>query len=185
MLYDVLKKSVKKHFYITYFEKFKSESSEYYIERYVAKHPLLKPKLIVHNDEPYGFKNVTKTVASLENFPIYCEYEYLIDEDGEKVIENFDLYSETHLKISDKIIKAIELSKNYANTLSVERINSLNNQAEQMLVISSNLFSFLLEKLEQDFLGDRVNTLDIEAGINTYFKNFNDFIQKLDTILTK
>ena len=39
----------------------------------MAKHLLLKPELIVVNDQPHGFKQASQRVKTLEKFPIFVE----------------------------------------------------------------------------------------------------------------
>ena len=45
MSIEEVRQTIKDHLYIIFGEKFKNDSNNTFIERYVAKHPLLKPEL--------------------------------------------------------------------------------------------------------------------------------------------
>ena len=80
MSMDALREIIKKHLFIIFSEKFNADNSGGFVERYVGKHPLLRPEFIVVNDQVHGFKKASKKMATLEEFPIYLELEGIQNE---------------------------------------------------------------------------------------------------------
>ena len=124
MTINEVKNTIKKHLYIVFKENFTSDSNTF-IERYVAKHPLLKPELIVINDQIQGFKKASKKVSSLEDFPIFLEIEGLLNDEESCYIDGIDLYAEANVNCQKRLSDIIYLSKMYAQHVSLERVLEL------------------------------------------------------------
>ena len=143
--YDLIVPKLKSHFFIIFSEKFYQKNSGVFIERFVAKHALLRPKLIVVNDQVHGFKKMSQHVASLEKFPIFIEIEGQTDDDGNEYITNIDLYSEANISCQDRLSDIIYLSNSFKKTVSLDRVLSVNNPTKENMVIFSKLQSLLPE----------------------------------------
>ena len=98
---------IKQFLYIIYTETYQNKTNSTFIERYVAKHPLLKPELIVINDQIQGFKKVSKKVMSLEEFPIYLEIE------GMDVIENLNLFDVNNIPLLSNLFQLSNIDPYY------------------------------------------------------------------------
>ncbi len=186
MIYTILTKLLKLHLFIVLSEKFKSESSELFVERYVAKHHLLRPEFIVVNDQVHGFKKTSEALKSLEEFPIYLEIEYSQTEDQEKLIENIDLYAESHSKSSGKLTDIGYLANLYSKTVSIEHIYHLNIPGEESLIIYSKINDILTEGyLEEDLKEGLVSETEISLMVEVYLLGFLNILKRLDEILVK
>ena len=126
MIYKLLTDEVKKQLYIVYHEKYTNQDKTIIIERYIAKHPLLKPKLIIINDQVQGFKKINRKIESLEQFPIYVEIQYTIDEDKEKYVTEYHIYTEADIQVQDQLNEIIYLSQKYTNEVRLNRIFLVN-----------------------------------------------------------
>ena len=49
MPFSNIKETIKKHIYIIFSEKFVNNANNTFIERFVAKHPVLRPEFIIVN----------------------------------------------------------------------------------------------------------------------------------------
>lgn len=130
--------------YIIYSEKYENLSKDAFVERYVAKHPLLKPELIVVNDQLHGFKKTAKRLSSLEELPIYLEIEGVI-EDEMYYIDSFDLYCETNLNCQKRLIDMIYVSNLFSKFVKVDRNIDVANPKKETLVISSKLQESMID----------------------------------------
>jgi len=139
VLHEILTEIIRKHLYIIYFEKFKHETSEYYIERYVAKHPDLKPELIVVNDQLHGFKRVSEQVKTLENFPIYIEIEYGEVETVGSVVEQIELYSEAMVSFQVQRPEIKALVADYQKSVAIDSVNTVMGTESASIVIYSTI----------------------------------------------
>ncbi len=155
------------------------------IDRYVAKHPLLKPELIVVNDQVHGFKKIKTRLKSLEEYPIYFECEYQ-KEDDELILETLELYAEAQLE-SDRRIRDIKyLANTYASTINVDIVQQINKPEHQSIVISSRLNDELLERFSSDDEGmNAIQEQDLILLIEVSFLSFINFIKLLDDVLVK
>jgi hypothetical protein len=151
MPFNEISNTIKKHIYIICSEKFVGDNSTNFIERYVAKHPLLRPEFIVVNDEIHGFKRMSKKVSSLEQFPIYLEVEGIID-DSIHYIESIDLYSEADISCQKRLTDIIYLSKLYENYIQLDRIINVSNPKSEKLVIISKVQEFLINITEDSIM---------------------------------
>lgn len=186
MVYTTLNEILRKKIHIITVEKFATDGGTTTIERFVGKHPLLKPELIVVNDQPYGFKKLKKEFLSLENYPIYFEIEISQTEEDGTVIENFELYTETKIALGDKTDEVIKLNKKFDKSISVEQIRRLNEPGHEILVIYSKLNElFYTQYLEEDVHDGLVNEQDILGVFEQYIDNFVAFITGFDDIVSK
>lgn len=187
MIYDVILKLLKKHFYILGKERFKSTLNNRVLERYSAKHPLLTPELIVVNDQPYGFRRQNRQNKSLERFPIYCEIEYFYhNEEDMQFLESIDLYSEINISVQNKLNTLKTLAKKYEQFVLVERIKRVGVDDESAILIYSKIGQYLLEQfyddeLEEDFVDEEY----IEQELTRYLVGFSNFIRVVDEIFIK
>ena len=97
---------------------------------------------MVVDDEPYGFKHMSKHVVGLESFPIYIEIEYSKGSDDDKIIDSIEIYSETTLKSDAYIDDILSLNQVYRKTILVDRIQRL-NEANMSFLFSCNNFKLL------------------------------------------
>ena len=125
MLHEILLNELKKNFYIVHESSYSNKTSKRELERYICKHKLLKPELIIVNNQPYGFKRIKKSLLSLEEFPIQCEIEWF-EEDDEIVIESFELLSEIKTTFQDKSQSFQTLCKKFKSNIHVEYSQSIN-----------------------------------------------------------
>lgn len=184
MVYDILMKLLNKHLFVVMKEKYKSESSDAFVERYVAKHLLLRPELIVVNDQVFGFKKMSEKLKGLEKLPIYFEIEYAQDENQDKVIESFDLYAETQVKSSGKLADIGFLANLYSKTISVEHTHYLNVPGEESLLVYSKMMDiFSEEDFEMDIEEGLITEAEAALMIEVHLISFVNFVKLLDEIL--
>ncbi|MCP4049365.1 MAG: hypothetical protein GY730_01475 [bacterium] len=186
MTYDSFIKLVRKHMYVVFFEKFKNEHAPGYIERYVAKHNLLKPGFLVLNDQVHGFKRVSKNLRSLENFPIYLEFEYSENEKGEKYIEEVELYAEAKISSSLNLSDLVYLADVYNKTIIVEKVKRINDLNSESYIIYSRLGEVIQEEfMEEDLMHGCVSKSEIDLMIEVNLVSFVNFIKLMDEMLFK
>ncbi len=184
MIYDLLINSFKKKLYVVSYEKFKSDTANRFIERFILKHSLLKPKIILHNEQPFGFEQTAKQHLTLEKFGIYGEIIYYIDEDDTtNYLEGFNLYAEREIDdFTNKLTKLITLGATYQKYIDLERVQTL-GESFNMLVISSKLEDQLMDFVEEES-DNFISTSDlITSTINIYLSKFLEFIKEVDNIL--
>ena len=169
--------TITSYLFIIYSEKYNNITQDAFVERYVAKHPLLKPELIVVNDQLHGFKKTAKRLSSLEELPIFLEIEGVIEEEL-YYIDSFDLYCETNLNCQKRLIDMIYLTNLFSNYVKVERNIDVSNPKKESLVISSKLQELLLnsdiEGLEN--LEAQLTSLESSShnSITSVFENSED-----------
>jgi hypothetical protein len=195
MMYDLLMQQLRKHFYLVFHERYQNEgANDHVIERHGGKHPLLRPELIIVNDQVHGFKRINKRYSSLENFPILVEIEYVIDE-GEKFVEFIDLHAEALIKFKNRIKDLTYLANVYHRTVVVENIQTLTTPTEESLVIYSRLNEVLAElSINRDDEDDDEDGLSSEAAmsesefsliVETYLVSFVNFLKAVDDVVVK
>ena len=194
MMYDLLMQQLRKHFYLVFHERYQNEGSHnHVIERHGGKHPLLRPELIVVNDQVHGFKRVNKRYTSLENFPIFVEIEYIVDE-GEKFVEFIDLHAEALIKFKNRIKDLTYLANVYHRTVVVENIQTLTSPIEESLVIYSRLNEVLTEigiTQDQDDentipeRSDEMSESEFSLIVETYLVSFVNFLKAVDDVVVK
>ncbi len=185
MLYDVLLRVLQKHLYIVFREKFFNEDSEVQLERLISKHSLLKPELIVLDDEIQGFKKVSKQVKSLEKFPVYIEIESS-DLDDNRIIENLDLYSETKIRCESHYEDIEYLAGVYNKTIKVERITRFNDPSYDALLIASTIGDVIdAHFLENDIDEALMTEQELELLFEVNIVSFLNFIKIMNDVLVK
>ena len=189
-VYEALFSVIQKHLYVVYKDTFYNASSDTYLERIIAKHPLLKPEFIVLNDEVQGFKKMDEKVSSLEKFPIYIEFEYQ-KEDGVFFLDSIDMYAESKIRYSEHSDDIAYLAKVYNKTIQVERITRFTDLNYESLIISS-----LIERIIDDFvvnqddgedaLGEGSPVLsELVLMLDMYMVSFLNFIKMMNEVLVK
>lgn len=188
MMYELLMQQLRKHFYLVFHERYSADGADHVIERHGAKHPLLKPELIVVNDQVHGFKRVNKRYNSLENFPIFVEIEYVID-DGEKFVEFIDLHAEALIKFKNRMKDLTYLSHIYQRTVIVESIQTLTTPVEESIVIYSRLNEVLADMdMETDSESEELpemNESEFSLLVETYLVSFVNFLKAVDDVVVK
>jgi hypothetical protein len=186
MIYDSLINIIRKKLFIVYYEKFKSETALAYIERFVAKHPLLKPELVVLNDQPHGFKEVSEDLQSLEQFPIYVEVEHSENHDGEKFVENVEMYAECSFKIGKKIAEVNKCVQAYAKYIAFERVKRFDEEVEEACLIYSKINEiFAQEEIEEEEEENLAKEKEVEIMLNVYLNSFLAFVKIMDALIIK
>ena len=153
---------IKQFLYIIYTETYQNKTNSTFIERYVAKHPLLKPELIVINDQIQGFKKVSKKVMSLEEFPIYLEIEGMYENENIYLIDAIDLYSETILNCQSRLTDIIYIANVFSHYISFERSIDVSNPKEESIIITSKIQEYLIIKSEAENINKLTSELDYD-----------------------
>ena len=169
---ESLKDTIKKQIYIIYGEKYTNNSNHTFIERFVGKHPLLRPEFIVVNDQIHGFKKMSKKVSTLEEFPIYLEIEGIIDEDKTQFIDSIELYTESYLNCQERLTDIIYLTKRFQKYIDFERIIDVQNPKEQSIVITSKIQDFLINITEERLKEAAYNFDDNDEDDDDNLDNF-------------
>lgn len=179
-----VKHIIKNHLYIVFNENFYNESKSTFLERYVAKHPLLKPELIVVNDQLQGFKKASKKITSLEDFPIFLEIEGLKDEEN-CFIDSIDLYAEANVNSQKKLSDIIFLSNLYQDYVYLERVLDVSRAGDESLMITSKIQEQLME-LTIDNPEDGFIELEVFIKIlKNHLTIFCHIIQVLNEVIIK
>ncbi len=185
MVYNMVVSCLRKHLYMVFHERFRSESSSLVIERFAAKHVLLKPELIVVNDQLHGFKPHHKRYDGLEEFPIFVEIEY--SDDGElKMVEGLDIHAEAVLGSKDRITHIQALADQYQKTVFVEKTRLFVDPPEESLVLYSRLAELFAASYVEDELDDGALTEDkLASMLDEYLDGFSNCLQALDGVLVR
>ena len=183
-MYERILELIRTHFYVLYTESFYQKNSDIFVERIVAKHPKLRPELIVINDELQGFKKVTEHISSLEKFPIFIEIEG-VEEDGKRYVDALDVYAEGKVPISDHMTEMVFLGNLYKRVVSIDRVMRLNDVTKESMVIMSKVNELFESGLYQNLFLAEPYQEEIELTIEKYFEGLTVFVQVLDDILVK
>ena len=155
-----IKDVLKKHLYVMYSEKYVNASNNTFIERYVAKHPMLKPEFIVINDQVQGFKKISKKIRSLEEFPIYLEVEGILNDDNTYIIDSVDLYTESSINCQPYLKEIIYITSLFKEFVILERNIDVSNPKEETLVITSKIQELLFNITQDDHDIDPIEEID-------------------------
>lgn len=149
MLYDSLLKEIKNQLYIVSFERFEASNNRI-LERFVCKHPLLTPELIVVNDQAHGFRSLNKRLKSLEQFSIFCELEYEKDTESDHIdITYIDLFSEVVVDIKNRFDELEHLALSYEDYVCLHQINQVGDSEEgEAFLICSTIDDFFDQQTE-------------------------------------
>lgn len=177
MRYEQFVELIKKNIYVTAKETFDNPESEQFVDRFVGKHPLLKPELIIQDDSLQGFKSTNRKYKSLEKFPIYIEIEGVI-EDDERFIDSIDIYTEAHVKCQSRISDVMYLARRYEKTCIIDRIIRLTDLKAEYLVIMS--------KIQEIFPVDDDDESDLlKEEVDTLLKDFVNVLQCINDVTVK
>ena len=183
MFYEGITELIKKHLFVIFREKFYTNDEVEFVDRFVAKHPLLRPELIVVNDQLHGFKKISKHVASLEKFPIYLEIEGL--KDGEEIfIDHIDLYAEASVNCQNRLSDIMAVTKQFENYITLDRVIRLNNITEESLIVFSKIQNLYMEEFS-DVLCSQQDKQILLKESRDYLKKFIFFIRILDDMVIK
>ena len=171
-----IKSIITSHLYIVYSEKYQSPNKDAFIERYVAKHPLLKPELIVVNDQLHGFKQITKKLSSLEDLPIYVEIEGIINNENTYFIDSIDLYCETNINCQKRLADMIHVSHMFSKFVQVDRNINVANPKEETLFICSKLNEMLVQSFFTEDENTENSMEDIVRELVIDIKEFNELL---------
>jgi hypothetical protein len=185
MLYEIVTESLQKYLYIVHNERYGNELGTGKMERIIGKHPSLKPKLIVQDDQILGFKAIGKKERSLEAFPIFAELDYEEVEDG-LYLNTADLYCETSQNVTTNLRQILKLGKMYGQTVYLERIRRLDDPTEESLIIYSKLSELISdESFEEDLAEGFITEQEVRDIIEEKVSGFVSFITLLDAVLLK
>ena len=149
MLYDSLLKEIKNQLYIVSFERFEASNNRI-LERFVCKHPLLTPELIVVDDQAHGFRSLNKRLKSLEQFSIFCELEYEKEPESEHIdITYIDLFSEVVIDIQNRFNELEHLALSYEDYVCLHQINQVGDSEDgEAFLICSTIDDFFDQQEE-------------------------------------
>jgi hypothetical protein len=185
MVYELLIKLLRKHLYLIFHERYRNENANLVVERFGAKHPLLKPEFIILNDQVHGFKKQDHRYSGLEKFPIFVEMEYSEDED-EKLIEGIDIHAEVNIKLRDHLGEVVKLAKTFEKSVIVERTRLLTDATEESLVVYSKISELYSSSYVEDDLEEGViEEPELTQMIEQYLIGYTTFLQALDDLLSK
>ena len=195
MSMPLIKQTIKKYLFIIFSEKYTNESNKSFVERYVAKHPLLKPEMIVVNDQLHGFKKMSKKVATLEEFPIYLELEGVLGEDELCMIDSLDLYCESEVHLQDRLVDVIYFAKLFGQFVTLERSIDVTRPLEETLVVTSKIQEILLhmfyENIDSTSFEEKeqaemyIEVQQFNALLSLHLRFFIEFIKVLHDLLIK
>jgi hypothetical protein len=183
MLYEIFMKLFRKNLFVVFNEKYKNENISSYLERYVAKHPLLKPELIVINDQIHGFRKIKQANLSLEKYPIYLEIEYEMFEE-ETYITSLDLYSEITIKNDLSLQKIQSLAKDNQLDVNVEIIYNFNDPAQKSCVVFSKIADKIFDETLEAFLENTSEHGPVEDMLKKSLDVFLCVIKNIDESLS-
>ena len=177
MQYENFVSLIKKNIFITAKETFDNPESEQFVDRFVGKHPLLKPELIIEDGDLQGFKGTNRRLKSLERFPIFVEIEGVM-EDDEKWIDSIDIYTEAQVKCQSRISDVMYLARRFEKTCLVDRIIRLTDLQSEYIVIMS--------KLQDVFpIDEEDDTAQLTEDVDLYLKDFINLIQCINDVAVK
>ncbi|MEK9656961.1 MAG: hypothetical protein VW378_01130 [bacterium] len=183
MLYNILINKFKKLTYVTYNEKYKNVNGNSYTERFIGKHPLLKPKFIIINNEIQGFKKINKKIESLEIFQIYFEIDYFVNDENIKEITQFDIYTEANIQVQDQLKEIIYLTTLFEDSIKFNRVFSVNEYSRESITLFSTLPDALIENDIDE--SNEQNKAFIEMVVDSKITIFIQFIKILDDLILK
>lgn len=175
LLLDTLLDLLKSKVFVISSERFVNKDKTSLLERGVGKHPLLKPELIVINDELTGFKKIKRKLEALEEFPIFYDIEGYWDE-GAWYINYIDLYIEADVSIQDHLSDAIYLSKLFQEVVVLDRVFNTACESEESIRITS----LINEVLTVDLID---NGDDDEVVVQINFASVSTLTSYLDGLM--
>lgn len=185
MVYALFTSLIRKHLYIIHHERLTTQGGALVLDRYVAKHPNLRPELIVINDQPHGFKGPDQENATLEDFPIYLEVEMTKSPDGEELLESVDLYSETSHSCRNRLSDVIYLANVFEQTVILDRLRRVNDPAHETTIIYSRYNDLLMEDYLENELSNSTDHQELSALFAMYFNSFTTFVKLLHDVIVR
>lgn len=174
MLYDQFMSMLRRYIYIVYYERY--VGATYTIDKMGGKHPLLKPEMIVVNDQIQGFKRQQAHLESLEQFPVFIEVES-VGEGEDRLIEAIDIQAEL-VGISVKSLSALSvIAKLYQHSVLLDRISTIGKPNTHSLMVTSRLGEKLMEWLDLD---SPLDPTDLDKEIKQYLREFVDVIHSIN-----
>ena len=183
-VYDTFLQLLKRHVYIVFSERLFMENSDIHLERYMAKHVLLKPELIVVNDQIHGFKKTKTELLHLERFPIFIELNYQQMDNDIRFLQSVDIYAEGIIENDKKLVDIKRLAKEYEDIVQLERVYPLDAKSPFSLVVYSKLDDYFDGgNLEEDLMDALTTSDQVEETISTFIVGFVNFLKLLcDTV---
>ena len=160
--HSAIRDLIKQYVFTVYNETYNNKKNKNFVERYVGKHPLLKPEPIVVNDQLHGFKKISKKVASLEEFPIYIDIEGVFDKETGYFIDSIDIYSETQLNCQDRLTDIIYFTKLFSKYITIERSIDVLSPLDEVFTIKSKVQDYLVD-ISIDFIQEEIES-SIDLG---------------------
>ena len=185
MFYDELLSALNSHFFIIFKEHFVDDNESVFLDRFVAKHPLLRPELIVVNDQLHGFKKMCQQVASLEKFPIHIECEGVF-ESTNYMIHFIDISSEVNISCESHLESLEFIAKHFSKTIRLDVTQSIGEPHKSSLIIQSKLSDFFQDDQYPMFMAnDSISSSEIMARFDIYLGSFIRVIKLLDELIVK
>jgi len=174
MPYDRFISLLRRYIYIVYYERY--VGSTYTIDKMGGKHPLLKPEMIIINDQIQGFKRQQAHLESLEQFPVFIEVESMGDGE-DRLIESVDIQAEL-VGITVKSFSELSVIAGiYQNSVVLDRISTIGKSNSNSLMVSSRLGERLMEWGDLD---NPIDYRDLDKEIKQYLRDFVDVIHSIN-----
>lgn len=185
MIFDILQEYFKKYLYIIQTERLVNKSTDSCIDRYTAKHALLRPEILVVNDQPFGFKKLPDGVSTLENFPIFLEIEYR-EIDGGRFVENVDMYAELKMTVENFRSELKYLARIYDPQINFELCTNILEPENQSLLIYSKLGEVVSDRiLDMEFEETYFTVTEFKAEVEMAIVSLLNVIKILDDVVIK
>lgn len=186
MLMDAFKGCLKKYFYVLREDRFENHTSQTIFTVINLKHPLLKPELIVINDELLGFKGIPKHAQSLDRFDIVCEVESFKEDSviSQDYVDSINLYCEIELPTTINVDDIIKMATIYGKTTEMEYVRRINSGEPDLCIIYSKLNTMFFNHVDdiEERYEDLLFESDLDVIIELHFKGFINFIRRLDRL---
>lgn len=182
MFFELVMGLLRKHLFVVNSDTYLNETQTAGIKRIYAKHPRLKPEVVVINDQPVGFKQSKDKYQSLDQFSIFVEFEYNLDSDGHPVsLENFELYSDVLLDDTSHLKEIDHFASLYKKTIHVDYVKSFGDDSGDDHIYVYSKIPERLEEFKQDELSLDVRDLsEFLSTLEVQLIGFLNFIQILD-----
>lgn len=136
--YKVFYEELRHALFILSKNKYNSQTSSSTMIHMQAKHPLVKPELIIVNDRIEGFTPIKKNYSLLNKFEINIDINGVELPEEPLMINHLEIYTE--ISTSRKhLSRIIHLFHHYQNTVAVDRIISMQEPQNETLIIYSRV----------------------------------------------
>jgi len=174
MPYDRFISLLRRYIYIVYYERY--VGATYTIDKMGGKHPLLKPEMIIVNDQIQGFKRQQAHLESLEQFPVFIEVESMGDGE-DRLIESVDIQAELVGVTVKSFSELSVIAGIYQHSVVLDRISTIGKSNSNSLMVSSRLGERLMEWGDLD---SPVDYRDVDKEIKQYLRDFVDVIHSIN-----